>query len=49
MGSLAYSAVVQRDIPMIQGVVLVTALIVQIINIFVDLLYGWLNPRVRVS
>jgi peptide/nickel transport system permease protein len=49
LGNLAVNAVQQRDIPILQGVVLITALLVQAINILVDVLYGFLNPRVRVA
>ncbi|MCE3550210.1 ABC transporter permease [Pseudonocardia sp. RS11V-5] len=47
LGDLAIRAVLQRDIPMIQGIVVVAALIVMLVNLAVDLSYGWLNPKVR--
>jgi peptide/nickel transport system permease protein len=47
LGDLAIRAVLQRDIPMIQGIVVVTALLVLLINLVVDLSYGYLNPKVR--
>ncbi|WP_181779456.1 ABC transporter permease [Pseudonocardia pini] len=47
LGDLAIRAVLQRDIPMIQGIVVVSALIVMLVNLVVDLSYGWLNPKVR--
>jgi len=47
LGALAYNAALQRDLPVIQGVVLVSALGVQVINLGVDVLYGWLNPKLR--
>jgi peptide/nickel transport system permease protein len=46
LGRLLINAISQRDYPLIQGVVFVTALIVSLINLLVDLLYAWLNPRV---
>jgi peptide/nickel transport system permease protein len=49
LGNLVINAVQQRDIPLIQGIVLVAAVLVQAVNILVDLSYGWLNPRVRVG
>jgi peptide/nickel transport system permease protein len=49
LGALAINAVQNRDIPLIQGIVLFTALMVQAINLLVDVSYGWLNPRVRVA
>lgn len=49
MGKLAYDAIMKRDIPLIQGCVLYAAVIFVLINLFVDLLYGMMDPRVRVS
>jgi peptide/nickel transport system permease protein len=47
LGQLAIRAVLERDIPMIQGVVVVTTVVVLLVNLAVDLAYGWLNPKVR--
>lgn len=47
LGQLAIRAVLERDIPMIQGVVVVTTVIVLVVNLLVDLTYGFLNPKVR--
>ncbi len=47
LGGLAIRAVLDRDLPVIQGVVLFTTILVVTINLGVDLLYGWLNPKVR--
>ena len=47
LGQLAIRAVLERDIPMIQGVVVVTTVVVLLMNLLVDLAYGWLNPKVR--
>jgi peptide/nickel transport system permease protein len=47
IGRLLIQAINQRDYPLVQGVVLVTALVVSLINLVVDLLYGAINPRVR--
>lgn len=49
VGSLLNSSVLRRDIPMIQGVVLMFTVIVLFVNLLVDLAYGYLNPRVRVQ
>jgi len=46
-GDLAYNAVQTRDFPVVQGVVVVTALLVVLINLAVDLLYAWANPKAR--
>lgn len=47
LGSLAVTAVLARDIPMIQGVVLVAVVVSVGVNLLVDLAYAWLNPKVR--
>jgi peptide/nickel transport system permease protein len=49
LGSLAVNSVLQRDYPVIQGYVLFCAVVVVVINLVVDLAYGWINPKVRAS
>ncbi len=47
IGRLAVDAIFNRDIPVIQAVVLVAAVIFVFMNLLVDLLYGLLDPRIR--
>ena len=47
LGRLALDAVLDRDYPMLQGAVLVVAIIVTIVNLVVDLLYFFLDPRIE--
>ena len=47
VGSLAVRAVFTRDYPVIQGVALLAAVAVILINILVDLSYSYFNPRIR--
>jgi peptide/nickel transport system permease protein len=49
IGSLIVQSVSQRDITVVQGTLLVAAFVVAIVNLLVDLTYGWLNPRIRLS
>ena len=49
VGELTVTAVLQRDMPIIQGVVVVTTVIVLVANLLVDIAYGYLNPKVRVQ
>jgi len=49
LGQVIVLATAQGDIPLVMGVVLITAVIVVILNLVVDLLQGWLNPKVRLS
>jgi len=48
IGQIAVGATQQGDIPLVMGLVLATAVIVVIVNLIVDLLQGWLNPKVRI-
>jgi peptide/nickel transport system permease protein len=47
MGRLAVTAVLDKDYPLIQGVVLVSALGYVLVNLLVDLSYSALDPRIR--
>lgn len=49
VGKFMADAIVQRDFPTIQGFILVIAVVYVVINMIVDLVYGLLDPRVRVS
>lgn len=47
MGSLIVQAAIQRDVPVVQGVILVMVLIVLCLNLLADVLYGVIDPRVE--
>jgi peptide/nickel transport system permease protein len=47
MSRLAVNAVFVQDYPVVQGFVLVIAVIVLATNLIVDISYGWLDPRIR--
>lgn len=47
LGRLALNAVEERDYPLLQGAVLVVAIMVTMVNLFVDLLYFLLDPRIE--
>ena len=47
VGRLAYRAIVSQDFPLIQGVVMVAAVVVMVANLITDILYGYLDPRIR--
>lgn len=49
LGGVAVQATGQHDVPLIQGVAVYFTVVVVIVNLLVDLAYGWLDPRVRVS
>jgi peptide/nickel transport system permease protein len=47
VGTLMVQGILARDFPLVQGCVLVVALSFVVINLIVDLLYAWLDPRIR--
>jgi peptide/nickel transport system permease protein len=49
IGSYILLAISVKDLPVIQGVVLVTATSFVLINLIVDVVYGYLNPKVRLG
>lgn len=49
VGQLIVSSVTKRDYPMIQGIVLVVSLIYILINFIIDMLYGVVDPRIRIT
>jgi peptide/nickel transport system permease protein len=49
MGSLMVQAVLQRDVPLVNGIAVFFCLIVIAVNLVVDLMYSVLSPKVRTS
>ncbi len=49
IGRLAFEAIFNLDIPLIMGTVLFSAFLIVIANLAVDLLYAWLDPRIRLG
>src|SRR3954470_10156726 len=49
VGRMLLTAILQRDYALVQGGVLAIAILFVALNIFVDLLYGYLNPRIRLA
>jgi len=47
IGRLAYESIQNSDLPMIQGTVLLGAFFIVIMNLIVDILYAFIDPRVR--
>ena len=47
MGRLAVQAVLGRDFPVVQGVAIVGSAVFLAVNLTVDLVYGWVDPRLR--
>jgi peptide/nickel transport system permease protein len=49
LGRLAYGAIQNGDLPIIQGTVLMGAFFIVMLNLIVDVLYAFLDPRIRYS
>jgi peptide/nickel transport system permease protein len=49
LGRLTITSVLARDYPVVQAVVLIGAVIFVVANLAVDVLYAWLDPRIRYS
>ncbi len=49
MGRLVYSSINLRDFPVLRGILLISALIIVIVNLGVDLLYARLDPRIAAA
>jgi peptide/nickel transport system permease protein len=47
VGRLLYDAILQRDTPVLLGILLMVSATVVVVNLATDLLYGTLDPRVR--
>jgi len=47
VGRLVVTAIFQRDYPVVQAAVMITALLFVFFNFVVDLIYGYLDPRIR--
>ena len=47
IGSLMLESVQFRDFPTIQAIMVMVALLILALNLVIDLLYGWLDPRIR--
>jgi peptide/nickel transport system permease protein len=49
VGQLLYDALSNRDFPMVQGVVLMSGLMIVVLNFVIDVLYAYVDPRIHLS
>lgn len=49
VGRLTYEAVIFRDYPLLQAVIIMDAMLILTINLVVDILYAYVDPRVRIT
>ncbi|MDG2113827.1 MAG: ABC transporter permease [Actinomycetota bacterium] len=49
LGSLLLEGILQRDFPLVQGVVIMAGVVIVAANFVVDMLYAWVDPRIRLA
>jgi peptide/nickel transport system permease protein len=49
IGRLLYEGIFQRDFPLVQGVVMEAGIMIVAINLIVDILYAYIDPRIRLT
>jgi peptide/nickel transport system permease protein len=49
IGRLLYEGIFQRDFPLVQGVVLLAGMMIIAINLLIDILYAYIDPRIRLT
>lgn len=49
VGRLTYEAVIYRDFPLLQAVIILKSILILSINLVVDILYAYVDPRIRIS
>ncbi|MEO6772776.1 MAG: ABC transporter permease [Kofleriaceae bacterium] len=49
LGTTLLEAITERDYPVVQGTVFVIAVIYVLVNLAVDVTYGWIDPRIRTA
>ncbi len=49
VGRLTYEAVIYRDFPLLQAVIILKAILILTINLIVDILYAYVDPRIRLA
>jgi ABC-type dipeptide/oligopeptide/nickel transport system permease component len=49
IGRLLYEGIFQRDFPLVQGVVMEAGIMIVLINLIVDILYAYIDPRIRLE
>jgi peptide/nickel transport system permease protein len=49
IGRLLYEGIFQRDFPLVQGIVMEAGIMIVAINLIVDILYAYIDPRIRLT
>jgi len=49
IGRLLYEGIFQRDFPLVQGVVMEAGIMIVVLNLIIDVLYAYIDPRIRLT
>ena len=49
IGRLLYEGIFQRDFPLVQGVVVLAGVMIVFVNLLIDILYAYIDPRIRLT
>ena len=49
IGRLLYEGIFQRDFPLVQGIVILAGIMIVLINLIIDILYAYIDPRIRLA
>jgi peptide/nickel transport system permease protein len=49
IGRLLYEGIFQRDFPLVQGIVILAGIMIVFINLIIDILYAYIDPRIRLA
>jgi ABC-type dipeptide/oligopeptide/nickel transport system permease component len=49
IGRLLYEGIFQRDFPLVQGVVILAGCMIVLVNLLIDVLYAYIDPRIRLT
>ena len=49
IGRLLFEGIFSRDFPLVQGIVIMAGITIILINLVVDILYAWVDPRIRLT
>jgi peptide/nickel transport system permease protein len=49
IGRLLYEGIFQRDFPLVQGVVMLAGVMIVGVNLIIDILYAYIDPRIRLT
>ena len=49
IGRLLFEGIFQRDFPLVQGVTVLAGVMIIVVNLIVDILYAYIDPRIRLT